>query len=374
MLIRSHATQNQRQGQLRIVEGEVVWTARGVGAPDVLVPSEYAPVLAVDLPLAQHRMRQAAAPFAVEDRVSQPLSELLVVVGPDIGARRYLVGVAANERMAGWRTALANGNITAGRIIPDASLLPPPSDQQTWTVKVEGERVLIRTHALEAFATSRRMFEELWRAAGRPALEQVSDGALPEGLTTSVHHADAEGARDNRFAVDLLIDASAGVGRRYAGAMKIAAGIIAAAVAAHTLILGADTAFVSRGAAERKAEITRRLAELAPLAPQGRDPAAALAGILPEGGAGANESGFLRLLSRVSASLQPVSQGLAVQALSYDDADTSLKLKVEASDLPTLERIEKTLVDAGFAAQGEGASASDGRAESSITIRDASAQ
>lgn len=355
-----------RDNIITFVAGEPSGIVDGVGdAPDVIVEGEYVGVVVVDLPLAQHKLRVAAAPYAIEDRVSQPLSELYVVLGPEIAPQRFLVSYVDRARMDGWLTKLAELGIVPGRVLPDAMLLPEPDSTTAWTTKVDGERVLVRTGGHEAFATSATLFETLWSAAGRPDLYHIGDDSLPAHIpVTPGVNAPA------RHVIDLIKGVRTGATGKYAAPLKIAASLIGVAALAHMAILAIDTAVVSSAAEQRKDEAARLISSVAPAADIGADPASVLEQMLP-GGEGADRRGaFLPLLSRVSTSLQPVAPGLAVQALAYDEADGALELKVETADLPALEGITSALTDAGFKAQSGGASVADGRAESTLTIRD----
>ncbi len=371
MPVRSHATKKDRHGLVSIVASELVWIETGdADAPDVLVASEYAPAIAVDLPLAQHRMRVAALPFAIEDRTAQPLDELHVVLGPEVGARRYLAALVSRTQMAAWLAVLAAHRVTPRRIIPDATLLAEPEGDAGWAVRVEGERVLIRTREHEAFATSAGLFDALWSAAGRPAVQQVGP-IWPVGFPDPVDRVDASSlSTRGRNLVDLNQTPHHAGAQRFAGPLKIAAGIIASAALAHTAILSLDTAFASGAAAQRREAAARVLSAVAPLVPPDSDPGAMLADMLPNGSAEAGTSRFLPLLSRMSASLQPVSNGVAMQALTYDAADGALQVKIEAADLPALERVAKSLMESGLNAQSGGATVGDGRAESAVTVRE----
>ena len=58
-----------------------------LGADALALPSELAHILRVPLPLAAHRQRQAAAGFAVEELIAEPLEASHV--GPSGGSRTF---------------------------------------------------------------------------------------------------------------------------------------------------------------------------------------------------------------------------------------------------------------------------------------------
>ena len=372
MPLRSHTKKGERRNVISLVAGELIWVeSRGANPPDVLVPSEYAPVFAVDLPLAQHRMRVAALPFAIEDRVAQPINELHMALGPEVAPRRYLASVADAGRMALWQADLAASRIVPRRILPDATLLCPPSGDATWAVKVEAERVRVKTRDHEAFGTSIGLFDTLWRSAGCPVLQQVGP-EWPPAFPKVVGRVDDGSDSDQApYTVDLRQGAHKAAELDYALPLKIAAVFIACAAIAHTAILVLDTTSAGNAVAARRVEAERVLASVAPLGVSSADAATTLAAMLPPAGGDARTGRFLPLLSRVSKSIQADVSGVAIQALSYDEADGALLLKIEAADLPALERLERNLRDAGFSTDSGGATVGDGGAQSSITVREA---
>jgi len=339
----------------------------------VLAPAEYVPVFAVDLPLSQHRMRLEALPFAFEDRVSQPIEDLHIALGPEVGQRRYLAAVVAKERMSAWLAQLAEAGVVPGRILPDASVLPAPETGAAWSVLVENERVLIRTLEGEAFATALALFDALWNAAGRPPLHQLGANwpdlmPQPESKRLDFVIASPSGP-----AVDLLQGAFRGPRGRFDAPLKIAAGILVAAILAHTALLATDTVIASRAVTQRTSEARAVLATVAPDLALAPDPAAVLTRMLPRAGDGGSGSGFVALLARASAAIELVSGGVTLQSLAYDEADGALQLRVEASDLPSIERIDRAFQQSGLSTQSGGAAMAEGRAESMITVRDTAA-
>ena len=81
----------------------------GLGADAVALPSELAHILRVPLPLVAHRQRQAAAGFAVEELIAEPLEASHVVLGPELRRGEYLVVVVAPREMAAWAGRAAPG-------------------------------------------------------------------------------------------------------------------------------------------------------------------------------------------------------------------------------------------------------------------------
>ena len=69
-----------------------VWTLAGdrliivdaSGPATILVPTEQVRLLAVDLPLANHAKRLAALPFAIEDKIAEPLENVHIALGKEL--------------------------------------------------------------------------------------------------------------------------------------------------------------------------------------------------------------------------------------------------------------------------------------------------
>jgi general secretion pathway protein L len=59
----------------------------------LFVPGEDVLLLAVDLPIASRRHRMEALPFAIEDRIAEPLDAVHVAIGAQLSPNRYLAAV-----------------------------------------------------------------------------------------------------------------------------------------------------------------------------------------------------------------------------------------------------------------------------------------
>lgn len=367
--IRSRPATNDRGNAVRIVSDQLVWLRRRDDGPvDVFVPSEYAPIFAVDLPLASRKARQEALPFAVEDRLAQPLEAVHAVLGQPMGENRYLASVVERDKLGEWIAQLASAGVTAGAIVPDAAALPAPLGPRAWAVCCDGDRRLIRASDGECFATSADLLATLWNAAGQPPLEQVGAAwptDLPEPATS--HPELTWIASPN--APDLLQQQQRTASTAWHAPARIAAGIVGVAAVAQIFLLALDASFVAHIADTRRTEVAAKLAQLAPGTPAGPDPGATLASLLP--GAGESEDGhFLPLLSRTSAALQSVAQTMTLQSLAFDEQDGALELKIETSDLARLEAVQTALRQAGLAIEAGAASVADGRAEASVSVKD----
>ena len=131
------------------------------------------------LPLASHRQRQAAAGFAVEELIAEPLEASHVVLGPELGRGEYLVVVVAHREMAVWAGRAAPGQ----RLVPDVLALPVPA-AGCCSVREAGGRVLVRRADGTGYATRAEHLEAFWRADGAPQVV-LYGGRLPEQVPVS---------------------------------------------------------------------------------------------------------------------------------------------------------------------------------------------
>ena len=311
----------------------------GLGADALALPSELAHILRVPLPLAAHRQRQAAAGFAVEELIAEPLEASHVVLGPELGRGEYLVVVVAHREMAAWAGRAAPGQ----RLVPDVLALPVPADG-CCSVREAGGRVLVRRADGTGYATRTDRLEGFWRADGAPQVVIYGGGRLPEQVPVGAPGLMPPGPTPEAARFDLLQGAHARTGRGRRGAVKRLLAVIALALAAHGAVLTADTLALrriaeARGTALRSA-LSARVPDLPPTLPLNE----ALLRALPA--APAARGAFLPLLARAADVLSV--QEVTLRDLSYSAEDGGLSLSVEAPDLPALQRVEAELRAAGL--------------------------
>lgn len=336
------------------------------GPAVVLVPSEQVLTLAVDMPLKGRRERMAALPFAVEEQVAEPLDEVHVALGADIGAGRVLAGVVRHERMLAWTALVETAGLGRAAVTPDHMALPPPVDAG-WSVRTVAGRSLVRQSDGVGFALPTAMLPDAWAAAGRPPLQSSGD-ALPAGMVAD----DAPIGLATRRLPPPLLDLRQGLyavrGRPERALLRRLAAVAALAVAAHTAILAADAVALSRMAEARREEVRALVRQTAPGLPVDGDLAAELASRLAVGDG--ERSRFLPLLARSSGALRTVTPALRLQGLSYG-ADGRLTLEVETADIAGLQRAQAALTAAGLQASAGSATAVAGGAEGQLLVREA---
>ncbi len=330
-----------------------------VGATIVLVPTEAVLLLAVGLPMASASQRRAALPFAIEDRIADPLDAVHIVLGQMIGPQTYLVAVVRHETIAEWVATLAEAGLGHARIVPDALVLPV-APAGSWNIMGDGDRIVVRTDAGTGFAVPTARFPALWAAGG--SLPCAVFGA-PIGLDLPMATAAetrVDLAQPGAPAVDLRAGLYAAPARALPRVLRRAGVIVALGLLAHTAILATDAHVLGNQAAARRTETEALLRATLPGTPLSAD----LDRLLPGGGGGR----LLPLLARVVVALDPVG-GLAWTKLGWSGADNSLTLGVEAGDIGGLQRAQAALTAAGLAPVSGAVTAGQGRAVGDLIVR-----
>lgn len=341
-------------------------------AAAVLVPSEHVLLLAVDLPLASHRRRLEALPFAIEDRLAEPLEAAHVALGRPSGPNQYLTGVVRHEMMREWLAVLEAAGLGRAALVPDALALPMPPPGG-WSVDLTRARAVVRTDDGAGFAVPEAQLSVAWAAAGRPPCTSFGD-PLPSDLSGDPTADGDESALEPlaRRLVPPALDLRQGLYARRRAALsplrRRVAIVAASGLLAHGAIAAAETVALRSIATQREAETRSLLAIAAPGRPVGEDVVTAAAEILPAGSAAPGR--FFPLLARASAALE--GAGAVSRSLSFDADEGSLTLDVEAANPAALRNAASALAAAGFASKSSESGAAGGAARAVIIVRQVS--
>ena len=333
-------------------------------AQPFLLSGEDVVIHAITLPNLPPGQRRAAAAFAVEDLVAQPLDQVRVVLGPQYpeGSGNWLVAVverALLERAVGQASL-------ARPVLAEVMRLPIP--EKGWSVAQRDGRLLIRMADGSGFALDRSLAVPVWQGQGTPPLTGCGDG-LPDDLpfVTRLPWPQSIGLPAWSF------DLSAITGRRpsYAKRSKWvwAAGFVSLAMAAHLTIASLDVYALQRLSADSRQALTAAVAAFATL---GEDPVAAATRVLAAQGA-ATAPAFLTLASAAIGALPPPESGVSLRGLRFDEATGRMVLAVIAPDISTLQTVEAALVAAGLTVVAGPASSRNGAAEAEMTVTDGAA-
>lgn len=298
-----------------------VWTLAGnsliIAEPDgpatMLVPTEQALLLAVDLPLSSRARRLEALPYAIEDRIADPLEAVHLAIGAEIAPKRYMVAVVRHEVMAAWVERAEAAGLGSAAMVPDALALPVPPEG-AWSVDLGASRAVVRAGDGTGFACAASMLMPAWQAAGRPPATAYG-APLPAEMMLGEAALDPEPLA-RRLLVPPLDLRQGGYARRRAGSnvWRRIAWIVAIGAAAHTGIALADTVMLTMLANRRAAETQQLLATAAPGVPVTGDLATTAANLLPASG-GVPQT-FMPLLSRLSSALAPIG-GINARAVEF---------------------------------------------------------
>lgn len=332
-----------------------------LGTDAVALPTEFVHLLRAALPLPSHRQRQAAAGFAIEDLIAEPLEDTHIALGPEVAPGEYLVVAVSHRDMEGWAAQTPPGR----RLVPDVLGLPIPA-KGCCSVRESDGRVLVRRADGTGYATRIGLLEAFWRADGAPQVV-LYGGELPDSIPVGVPGLLPPGATGTSGQFDLL----QGVHARRSAAPRAwrtrLAAVVALALAAHLAILGADTLALERTAGAREAALRSAIAARVPALPEGLPIEVALQRALPPAPV-TDAAGFLPLFADVSRALAPMQDDVTVKSLSYR-ADDGLSLALQAPDLATLQRIEASLQAAALAVTPGAATIADGVAETTLVVR-----
>ncbi|MGB3738707.1 MAG: type II secretion system protein GspL [Pontixanthobacter sp.] len=347
----------------------------------VLVHSENVLMLAVELPpIASAAKRRAALPFAIEDRVAQPLEKVHVALGAELSPNVFLVCVVRHDLMQRWIARLELADLHHASLVPDALALPRPTPGH-WAVDLVGGvrddmddadpagRACIRAPDGTGFAMPAAMLEQAWTAAGEPRciafgdplpphmqgafepavgepapLGEVPGASLPPGLLLQ------EQSLAQRLivpALDLRQGIYAAPRAGFDPLRKRIATILGIGLVAHAAIAGANVMALSNIADEREAEVRLLAQNMQPPFTIDADLAVTAAAITPTASSSAPGQ-FLPLLTRAGTALGASVGVLTWQSVGFDAATQSLTLAVEAADLEALQAASAALEAGGL--------------------------
>ncbi|MCE0507399.1 type II secretion system protein GspL, partial [Roseivivax sp. GX 12232] len=320
---------------------------------------------AVDLPPASERQRRAALPFALEDRLGEPLEAVHIAMCRTLPDKRVLAAVVRREIM---REAVDEG--PGGAIRPEQFVLPAPEAPEAggaWAVLRDGERVLVRVSDGTGFAVSVAGLDHLWQLAGRPRVE--NHGApLPDGIAHEPAGAMGDAPDPADRAVDLRQGEFAPPSNLVRPLKAVAAALVCVGLL-HLALAWADLRALRGLAAETGAEAAARLAETLPEARLSDDPRLLFRQLTARAASARAESGVIGLLDRASAALLEAPEPVTVDRLVWSASPATLTLEVTAAGLESLQSAEERLRVAGLSVSAGTATAGPSGAQAALTLR-----
>ncbi len=344
----------------------------------LLAPGEDVTLHALEAPVRGTAQALAAARFAIEDDLAQPIEEVELSLGAFSRTGRREAVVVDRERLAAWISELAAAGADAESIAPDYAALPR---EPGVVLAVEhGGRLLVRGEGIGfavdavlaptilAAALARRPDDRIVVRSDRADALQapgVRDGrrveTLPAPSDDEMIALFAEGLA-GEVALDLAPR------RRRAAAdvrlkdWRLAASLAGAAAAAFVAVLAAETVSLRAHAAAAEADADRIVAQAFPDAASAAGARAAL-----RSGSGAGGAGFLTLSGLLADSVAEVP-AMEIEALRFDETGEGLAVSVAFSAYEDVQAL-RAAVEARGGRLIEGASRmQNGRLLGDVTV------
>ena len=140
--------------------------------------------LTASIPAKTQRQARVAAPYAIEDEVTEELDGLYVTCGPAEEDGQRTVGFIRKSDLDALLAPLAEAHVTVRCLRPDYLALPWSPGQ--WSMLSDGDRLLVRTAAHQGFVVDNDIAAEVFARKleeGAPErLVQFGEGVLPTAL------------------------------------------------------------------------------------------------------------------------------------------------------------------------------------------------
>lgn len=138
-----------------------------------VVASEQVLLTNTDLEFTQASKLRKAIPYALEDNLSEDVESLHFALGK-IETGNTQVAIINDERLAGWKADFEAAGLHFRAIVPDLLLLP--IEENSWSLLVAEERVLVRTGEFSGFTAEREGLEEFIMAI-------LQNETMPESIS-----------------------------------------------------------------------------------------------------------------------------------------------------------------------------------------------
>jgi general secretion pathway protein L len=354
----------------------VAWRVGQPVPPDTgitaIAPAESAALHRIELPARRGADVRQAVPFALEDRLAEPVESLQFAIGTRDGARLE-VAVVARCALQTWIERLQAMSVAADQMVVDAHLLPRTPDAVH--VARLGDRLLIATPDA-AFAVALADWPR-WRALlpSVPVHTMARDGTFadledgepqPVERPVFIRQATAWGA-----AAPDLLQGDFAPRKRTADAQRIWRwAAILAGVAVVLSIADAGVGVLSEQARRDRlrAEQAQLFREALPDARMTGDPAAQLAGELERSRRGGRAGGAFAMLIQAAPL---IAQGSRYRLESLDYRLGVLELEIATGNVAGLDALRESLAAAGLSVDVTGVNPGDDGVRGRLRLRGA---
>lgn len=370
----------------RWADGSYAEFAAALGERDatLLVDGAQVTLLLAELPVGDARTARQALPYAVEERLAQPLEQLRLAHAPLSGGR-FLVAAMARELAEGIVAALGEAGLRPRQVVPEFCALPLA--EAGWAIRIEGGQATVRSagHAgikiacdmlAPTIAQLRREFPATARidvyaeAAARATFPEAACAGLDVAWHAPLPDATAlatlaaapplslvEGLSDPRLAAR---------GRTLWRAVAVLALVLACGWPA---LLAWQHALLENNLAALTADNSALFRHTFPAVTRVVNPRVQADQALAALRAGVREpSRFLEWLARVDAVRAAAFPADAkVTGITYSAGQ--FELAIDVSDMSAVERVRAALLEAGLQAETLAAEAASERVAARLRVR-----
>ncbi|MEC9342005.1 MAG: type II secretion system protein GspL [Pseudomonadota bacterium] len=358
----------------------------------LLVPTRDVLLTVTDLRARRASDLHAALPYALEDRLAEPLEELHFVAAQRRDGSGLAAAVVRRERMEHWVAQARARGLHLRAALPDALALP--WEPETWSVFADDNRVLVRTAEAIGFSVDAGHWELLlvwrlrecsdagaamprrlrfWRTAGAAVsadqLAGAFDGELIEEPT--VERVDSLWEAAPGVPIDLLGDAYREAAPQTRGMKRWLPALIlfGLALVVHSALLLSRTGELEREAAEARARAVALFEQAFPEVTRIVDLRLQTEQVLGSTPTRSDAAGadFAALLGAVGDAVA-IRDDVETTLVAYRDGQ--LEMKLVAPSVVVLDAIRAELERQGVAAQiGSAESLGEGRVEGQVRLQ-----
>ena len=350
----------------------------------LLVDGNAAALFGIELPVSDLRTARQAAPFAIEERVAQPIEDMRLALAAQ-GDGRFVVAATAQTVIDTIAASLVASQLAPRLVTPEFCSVPCAVN--TWTISIEDECAIIRVDTTTALKTRLADLNVLIPLLRREytATTQVivHASASPSGFPEQLLHGldlqwrpplqDEDRLRElaQSTAPLVLIDASSTTAAQARGRQlwRATAAVAVCLVVIYPLLLGWQQVRLSQIEAhlDQRNEALFRAAfpDIRRVVNPRVQADQALAGLRARA---QRAPPFLELLAHVdSVRAQGFPSGTRVVQASY--AAGALELGIEATGMDVVETVRSALKDGGLQAETLSAEAAEGKVLARVRVQ-----
>ena len=357
----------------------------------LVVPGNSTTLSTATLPVTNKKQLLKAIPYALEEQLVEDVDSLHFAIGKQGIDKTTPVAVTRQQRMKNWIAILNKHGITPEIIIPNTLLLP--LKRKEWSAVVQNNSMNVRTGQNSGFSCDNTnaafMLQTALVESGSNKPERINlflseNTNPPENLNELdvevVNHSAGKNplgilsGNINGSAVINLMQGSFVSRKSGSGSLKPWKPALIAGTILLLLHVGANVAqyfHLDNEYNKLDAEITQLYQQLFPGSKKTNNIRSLVQSKLKALKASntAGNNGFVKLLAQTGNVLHKVP-GLEINNINY--RNSRMEMEVVLSDLQTLEKVKKDLVEAGLNIEVQSASAKDNKVTTRLKIEGAS--